>query len=73
MRTKRLQSLENFQTEKIKPIEVFGGWDGVLGTGPGEFAGYNYNSDIHFDEDGNGKLSTGEEMVFFWIHEAGKI
>ena len=73
MKTKKLQSLEKYREEEIKSSEIFGGWDGILGTGPGEFAGMSYTSDFHFDDNGDNLVSVGESIVFHWTPQPGKI
>lgn len=59
-----LKSIKNFEKEKITSNKLFGGWDGIIGTGSGEFAGFTYESDTLVDDNKDGKWSAGESMVF---------
>lgn len=66
MKTKKLERIKDFKNKEIESHQINGGYDGVIQTGAGEFAGMKYTSDHHNDEDGNGLLSIGESITFSW-------
>ena len=41
-----------------------GGWDGIYPTGPGTFDLGSYTSDIYADNDGDGKISSGDTITY---------
>ena len=59
-----MKSLNNFKNQEINTTKFYGGWDGVHNTGSGSINGMDYESDVFFDDNNDGKWGAGESIIF---------
>lgn len=61
----KVKSLKKLQTLKVDIPSVYGGWDGIHATPAGTVSGFDYESDIFIDSNGDGQWSSGESIHFY--------